>query len=275
MTNLEAPRRRTLSDCLHEGKLPQAEALGYAVALAQELGRIHAAGKIHGALLPAAIALTEGGLELLPADTRGEVTPYTAPEVLAGAPSDVLGDVFSFGAVVYELLSGRRAFDGDSPEALAKAIAESQPTSCGPAAIDGLIQTCLAKDRGARFQRMEKILLELKLAAIAGRLGQLPAVARWETVAVRLENDLRDAQRSLALQAAAIDSFRAEMKRNESLLGWVVDILEVLQTNALDPTRGVAAANGNSAWPEVAGTRRDSSVAEVHQMHRSANEFAA
>src|ERR1017187_6064899 len=148
MTNLEAPRRRTLSDYLHEGKLPQAEALGYAVALAQELGRIHAAGKIHGALLPAAIVLTEGGLELLPADTRGGVTPYTAPEVLAGAPSDVLSDVFSFGAVVYELLSGRRAFDGDSPEALAKAIAESQPTSCGPAAIDGLIQTCLAKDRG-------------------------------------------------------------------------------------------------------------------------------
>jgi serine/threonine protein kinase len=195
--------------------------------------------------------------------------------VLAGAPSDVLSDVFSFGAVVYEMLSGRHAFDGDSPEALAKAIAESQPTSCGPAAIDGLIQTCLAKDRGARFQRMEKILLELKLAAIAGRLGQLPAVARWETVAVRLENDLRDAQRSLALQAAAIDSFRAEMKRNESLLGWVVDILEVLQTNALDPTQGVAAANGNSSWPEVAGTRRDSSVAEVHQMHRSADEFAA
>src|ERR1039458_9215206 len=60
-----------------------------------------------------------------------------------------------------------------------------------------------------------------------------------------------------------------------NLLGWVVDILEVLQTNALDPTQGVAAANGNSSWPEVAGTRRDSSVAEVHQMHRSADEFAA
>jgi hypothetical protein len=91
---------------------------------------------------------------------------------------------------------------------------------------------------------------------------------------VRLENDLRDAQRSLALQAAAIDSCRAEMKRNESLLGWVVDILEVLQTNALDQTQGEAAANGNS-WPEVTGIRRDSPAAEVHPLRRSADEFAA
>src|ERR1017187_6311565 len=93
MTNLEAPRRRTLSDCLHEGKLPQAEALGYAVALAQELGRIHAAGRIQVALFPGGIAMTEGCVKRPPADTRGEVTPYTAPEVLAGAPSDVLSDV--------------------------------------------------------------------------------------------------------------------------------------------------------------------------------------
>src|ERR1035438_10183379 len=91
--------------------LPQAGALGSAVALAQELGRIHAAGKIHGALSPAAIVLTEGGLELLPADTPGEVTAYTAPEVLAGASRQGINDVFSFGAVVYEMLSGRRAFD--------------------------------------------------------------------------------------------------------------------------------------------------------------------
>ena len=57
MTNLEMPRR-TLLECLHEGKLPQAEALGYAVALAQELCRIHASGRIHGALSPAVMGAT-------------------------------------------------------------------------------------------------------------------------------------------------------------------------------------------------------------------------
>lgn len=274
MTNLETTHR-TLSDSLREGKLPQAEALGYAVALAQELSRIHAAGRIHGALSPEAIVLKDGGLELLPADAGGEVTPYTAPEVLAGVPSDVPSDVFSFGAVVYEMLSGHRAFEGDSPEALAKAIAESQPPSCGVAAIDGLILTCLAKDRAARFQRVEKILMELKLAAIAGRLGQLPATARWELVAARLEGDLCNVQRMLAQQAAAVDSLRAEMKRSEGLLGWVVDILEVLQTNALDQSPGAAAADRNPSWPEDAGTRRDLPATEKQRARRSADEFIA
>ena len=270
MTMLETTHR-TLLDCLHEGKLPQEEALGYAVALAQELGRIHAAGRIHGALSPAVIALTESGLELLPGDTHGGVTPYTAPEVLAGAPCDVLSDVFAFGAVVYEMLSGRPAFAGDSPESLAHAIAGSQPPSCGVAAIDGLIQTCIAKDRGARFQRVEKILMELKLAAIAGRLGQLPPVARWEIAAARLESELRDAQHSLAAQAAALDSFRAEMKRNEGLLVWVVDILEVLQTSALDQPRGAVTAGGAPSWD---GAGREFAAAGVHRVRRPADGLA-
>jgi hypothetical protein len=272
MTLIEMPNR-TLPECLQEGKLPQSDALGYAVALAQEICRIHAAGRVHGALSPAAIVLTEGRLELLPADNHGEVTPYTAPEVLAGAPADALSDIFSFGAVAYELLSGRRAFEGDTPEAVAQAIAGSQPASCGVAAIDSLIQTCLAKDRAARFQRVEKILMELKLAAIAGRLCQLPAIARWEMAAARLESELRDVQRTLALQAAAIESFRVEMRRNEGLLGWVVDILEVLQTNALDQPRGAVGAGAPPSWADSAVTRRDFQTAEVHRVRRPADEL--
>ena len=274
MTTLETARR-TLLECLHEGKLPQAEALGYAVALGQELCKVHAAGKIHGALSPAAIALTETGLVLLPAGAQGEATPYTAPEVLAGGSCDVLSDVFSFGAVVYEMLSGRRAFDGDSAESIAQAIAASQPPSCGVAAIDGLIQTCIAKDRNARFQRVEKVLMELKLAAIAGRLGQLPSVARWETAAARLEGELRDAQRSLAQQAAVIESLRGEIKRSEGLLGWVVDILDVLQTNALDQSRGPAAVStdGTPSWAENGAAKRDFAASEVHRVRRMADEL--
>jgi hypothetical protein len=87
---------------------------------------------------------------------------------------------------------------------------------------------------------MEKILMELKLAAIAGRLGQLPTTSRWETAAARLEGELREAQRGLALQTAALESIRAELKRNESMLSWVVDILDALQANALDQRQGAA-----------------------------------
>ena len=272
MNNVETPRR-TLSDCLHEGKLPETEALGYAVALAQELCRLHAEGRVHGGLSPSAVVLTEAGLQLLPADEFGESAPYMAPEVVAGAPCDVLSDVFSFGAMVYEMLSGRRAFDGPNPDALHQAIAESTPPPCGGAAFNAMIQTCLAKDPSARFHRVEKILMELRLAAIAGRLAQLPAIARWDTVAASLESDLRDVRRSLALQTAAIDSFQTEMKRNESLLGWVVDILEVLQINAMDQ-RGAPSNGGHASWPAIPDTLRDSPAAQTWPVQGSEAEFA-
>jgi eukaryotic-like serine/threonine-protein kinase len=258
MTTPDMPRR-TLLDCLAEGKLSLSEALGHAVVLAQELCRIHAAGRAHGALSPAAIVVADSGLELLPALSAGEVTPYTAPELLAGAPGDALSDIFSFGAVVYEMVAGRRAFEGDTPEALAEAIAASQPPSCGGAALDRLIQTCLAKDPGTRFQRMDKVLMELQLSATAARSGRLPAMNRWEAADAQLRTELylrlevhekklaeleqrtrtehapetamRDVQHSLGLQAVAIDSMRADLKRQEDLVTWVVELLEELQSN--------------------------------------------
>jgi serine/threonine protein kinase len=201
----------------------------------------------------------------LPPLSHGEVTPYTAPEVVAGAASDVLSDIFSFGAVVYEMLAGRRAFDDDSPEALAQAIAESQPPACGSAALNRLVHTCLAKDRGSRFQRMDKILVELKLVATATRSGQMPAMSRWEMADAQLRSEvllcleahekklaelgpaprsaMRDVQHSLGLQAAAIDSMRADLKRLEDLVAWVVDLLEALQSNALDQSQRTAASD--------------------------------
>jgi serine/threonine protein kinase len=263
MTNPEKPHR-TLLDCLSEGELSPAEAVDLAIVLAQELCRLHAAGGTHGALSPAVIVLTEFGLELLPPLSRGEVTPYTAPEVVTGAAGDALSDIFSFGAVVYEMLSGRRAFDGDSPEALARALAESEPPPCGGAALNRLVQTCLAKDRRARFQRMDKILMELKLVATATHSGHVPAMSRWEIADAQLRSEIllrleahekklaeleppprsamRDVHDSLGLQAAAIDSLRADLKRQEDLVAWVVDLLEALQSTALDQARDLGAA---------------------------------
>src|ERR1039458_215412 len=84
-------------------------------------------------------------------------------------------------------------------------------------------------------------------SAIAGRLGQLPAVARWETVAVRLENDLRDAQRSLALQAAAIDSFRSEE---------LTYALPICHCRAPRPTTGGSSLGDGGGAPGERSARR-------------------
>ena len=118
-------------------------------------------------------------MELLPAEhTEGAITPYTAPELLEGHRADCGSDVFAFGAVVYEMFSGRRAFEGDGPAALSVAINTSTPPSCGIAAVDRLISNCLAKDPAARWQRMHKILMELKLLTVLARRAETPLSVR-------------------------------------------------------------------------------------------------
>src|ERR1035441_7937923 len=103
--------QRTLAERLHEGKLPVAEGLRFAMTLADALRRIHDSGRVYGALTPSNIALTGTSVELAdPPKQAGGVTPYTAPELLHGKPADVRGDIFAFGAILFEMLTGRHAF---------------------------------------------------------------------------------------------------------------------------------------------------------------------
>src|SRR5690349_16184393 len=96
--------RRTLAQRLEEGRLSAGEALRIAVEVAQALRGMHDEGRVHGGLTPVAIELTPSGIELaatrLP---RGVPTPYSAPEVLRGQPADARSDIFSFGAIVFEM----------------------------------------------------------------------------------------------------------------------------------------------------------------------------
>ena len=172
---------RTLAQRLAQGKIPAPEAERYAMILAEALRRIHDAGQAHGGVSPASIVLIGSGLELGPArHTEGAITPYTAPELLEGRPPDSRSDLFAFGAVLYEMFSGRRAFEGEDPAALAKAINTSMPPSCGSFAVDRLVSNCLAKDPGARWQRMHKIQMELKLLTVLGRRAGAPASVSFE-----------------------------------------------------------------------------------------------
>lgn len=176
MTTLETTvTPQTLAQRMGQGKIPAPEALRYGMMLAEALRKVHDAGQAHGAVSPGSIAITRTGLELLPAlGSVGDVTPYTAPEIVAGRPADSRSDIFSFGAILYEMLTGRPAFTGEG-SALAAALTSASPAPSGSPAVDRLVASCIAKDPAARCQRMQKLLLELKLLAVAVQRAETPA----------------------------------------------------------------------------------------------------
>ena len=160
----------TLGHRLAEGPIPLTEAMRYAMMLAEALRQIHDSGRICGALVPSNIDVSGGSLEvtITPVEEL-DITPYTAPEILQGQVPDSRSDIFAFGAILHELVVGRRAFDGDSADALAVSLQNSVPPTSGNAALDHLIGNCVAKDPAVRCQRMKKVILELKLLTIVPR----------------------------------------------------------------------------------------------------------
>ena len=100
---------------------------------------------------------------------------YMSPEQIEGREVDARSDIFSFGAVVYEMATGKRAFEGKSQLTIASAILEKEPEAMStknpvaPAALDFLVATCLAKDRDERYQSAQDVRLQLKgIAASPG-----------------------------------------------------------------------------------------------------------
>ena len=90
---------------------------------------------------------------------------YMAPEQLQGQPADARSDIFAFGCVLYELLSGTHAFDGASAASVIAAILEREPAPLQQhPPLDRVIATCLAKDPDARFQNARDLKLALKWA---------------------------------------------------------------------------------------------------------------
>src|SRR5262249_58342152 len=97
--------------------------------------------------------------------------PYMSPEQVEGKELDGRSDIFSLGAVLNEMLTGQRAFQGKSQLSVASAILEREPAPVNsikpltPPALDHAIRRCLAKDREERWQTARDIVLELKWAA--------------------------------------------------------------------------------------------------------------
>ena len=107
---------------------------------------------------------------------------YMAPEQVRGLPSDHRADIFAFGAVLYEMLSGRRAFQGATMADTMSAILTAEPPDLSsgsggiPAAINSVIRRCLEKDARDRFQSARDLAFALEAVAIEGRSGSTVAV---------------------------------------------------------------------------------------------------
>ena len=158
--------------------------------LADALRQIHDRGQVHGALTPHVVLVAENEIRLIPGEMpAGTISPYTAPEVAAGQPADARSDIFSFGAIAYELMTGRPAFSGSTSEALADALANSEPAPSGSASLDRILTGCLAKSPASRWHHLRKVQLELKLLAAAlRRASQESAVEASRKEVRRLES---------------------------------------------------------------------------------------
>jgi hypothetical protein len=194
---------KTLAERLSEGRLPVPEALGYAMQLADSLRKLHDAGKTHGAVTPSNVLLAPAGVELLPAaeGSAGAITPYTSPEVVQGRPADQRSDIFSLGTILFEMLTGRRAFEGESRVILAANLTNAPTPSSGSPLVDRLVVPCLSKNPDTRSPRMQRVIMELKMLSVAARRADMGSATVQKREA-----------------AADIGAFREEMQQLEARL---------------------------------------------------------
>jgi len=198
---MECVEGETLAKRLEKGPLPLEQVLKYGAQIADALDKAHRAGIVHRDLKPGNVMLTAAGAKLLdfglakPAAplaslatmtaTQGEspVTQagtivgtfqYMSPEQVEGKELDGRSDIFSLGAVLYEMLTGQRAFEGKSQLSVASAILEKEPAPLTsvkpltPTVLEHAIKKCLAKAVEDRWQSASDLASELKWVGESG-----------------------------------------------------------------------------------------------------------
>jgi Tol biopolymer transport system component/predicted Ser/Thr protein kinase len=199
----------TLTQRLAKGPLPAEQHLRHGIEIADALDRAHRQGIVHRDLKPGNIMLTKSGVKLLdfglakfteampkgtlssiPTEAARELTDtgqilgtlqYMSPEQLEGKEADARSDLFAFGAVLYEMATGQKAFTGKSQASLIAAILQNDPQPISsispltPPALDRVVRACLAKDPEERWQTAHDVMLQLRWIAEGGSQAGIPA----------------------------------------------------------------------------------------------------
>jgi serine/threonine protein kinase len=213
---------QTLAERLVKGALPVEQVLKIGAEIAQALEKAHQHGIVHRDLKPANIMLTKAGAKLMdfglakpevaiasraigpftpstptmnlasltaaasPLTQKGSIVgtfQYMAPELLQGAEADARSDLFSFGCVLYEMITGRRAFEGKSQLSVFSSILEKDPEPISasqplaPPMLDRVVRACLAKDAADRIQSAHDVAMDLRWIADSTTAESAPGEA--------------------------------------------------------------------------------------------------
>jgi len=199
---MELVEGETLAERINRGALPASDVLRLGAQIADALDRAHRAGVVHRDLKPANVMLAKSGVKLMdfglaravgltgPTDSSTQETltqkplteegtivgtfQYMPPEQLEGGESDTRSDIWALGCVLYEMATGKRAFEGASRASLIASILKEDPRPLAelvpmtPPALDRAVRQCLAKDPDERWQTASDLRRELQWIAEPG-----------------------------------------------------------------------------------------------------------
>jgi len=229
---LPSPAPRNLEEVLVQGPMPVPQALGYAIRLAEAIRRLHSAGQFHGSLTPSSVLLD--GAEVSLAPPSGEPTPYASPEQLEGGPATAAADVFAFGAIVYQLVTGQVP------------CADAAPV--GQPELDRILGNCLAGNASIRSQKVQQVLMELRLLATSLHRQESRVAQRYKDLETALRAELQQMDAALAArleqqEQATLAALAAS--REEALAGIqsACDALQQLRQTCEQLTARLSAAD--------------------------------
>jgi serine/threonine protein kinase len=197
---------QTLAARIEKGPLPTPELLRTASQIADALDKAHRRGIVHRDLKPGNVMLTKSGAKLLdfglakggevlqgdigssptmshPLTVKGTIVgtmQYMSPEQLEGKEADARSDIFSFGAMLYEMATGKKAFEAKSQASLIAAILKDDPRPMrelqplAPPLLESIVKSCLAKDPDERPQSAHDLKLQLDWIRDSSGIAQVP-----------------------------------------------------------------------------------------------------